>query len=201
MTMTKPKSKHPARKRMDWEAIERDYRTGQFTLRELSTKQGVAHTTISRRAEREGWTKDLAEAVRLATSASLIQATVQQQCTNAHQNATAAVLVAAEVNKQVVLGHRNRLTQLAADADVARLKLVELSDGVQDVREAAVVVGALEALGRLTKTLIDKEREAFYIDAAEPGANGKPKSVASKTIYELTDDELVADIMSRRSQA
>ena len=90
----------------------RDNRTGQFTLRELAAKHGANHATIARRAEREGWTKDLTDAIRQATSASLINAAVQQKCDTARQDATTTVLVAAEINKQVILGHRADIAEV-----------------------------------------------------------------------------------------
>jgi len=108
---------------VDWEAVERDYRTAKFTLRELAHKHDITHTTISRRAERQGWTKDLSDAIRQATNAKLIEASVQQQCNGAHQSATEAVLGAAELNKQVILAHRGRI---ARAVDVSMRMLDEL---------------------------------------------------------------------------
>lgn len=130
-------SKPPAtqRQRADWDAIERDYRTGRFTDQELVNKHGnlVTRQALSKRAKVKGWQKDLTEAVRQATKASLIaeQVRLRQQsdatpkkvakklpatsdatsivaeATAATVDATAtAVLVAAEANKQVILGHR-----------------------------------------------------------------------------------------------
>jgi hypothetical protein len=44
-------TKAPTAKRraLDWEAIERDYRTGRFTLRELEAKHGTNNATIARK--------------------------------------------------------------------------------------------------------------------------------------------------------
>ena len=67
-----PEPGAPARVRPDWQAVERDYRTGKFTLRELEHKHGAANSTIARRAAREGWSQDLSAAVRQATNAKLI---------------------------------------------------------------------------------------------------------------------------------
>lgn len=115
------------RKTTDWEAVERDYRTSGFTLRELAAKHGATHTTISRRAERQGWTKDLTAAIRQATNAKLIEASVQQavqqECNGAHQRTTDAVLGAAELNKQVILAHRGRVGQAT---EIAMRMLAEL---------------------------------------------------------------------------
>jgi hypothetical protein len=39
---------------IDWDAIERDFRLGQFTLRQLAKKYSVEASSISRKAEKEG---------------------------------------------------------------------------------------------------------------------------------------------------
>jgi hypothetical protein len=154
----------PKKSRVDWDAIERDYRTDKFTLRELATKYGVTHTTISRNAEKNGWTKDLTDAIRQATNAKLVQQTVQQQCTNAHQSATETVLAAAELNSRIIQGHRNRLAALHDAVETAKHKLMVLGDSVADIREAATFVQAVGNLATATKTLIEQERKAHNLD-------------------------------------
>lgn len=199
--MTKPTTKPPARKRVDWEAIERDYRTGQFSLRELEKKHGAGFSKIGKRAKDEAWSKDLADAVRQATSAALIAEVATERATEGLQGTTDVVLAAAEVNKRVILGHRQQAANSRAAMETALAKVLSLADNVADIREAGALAAAVESLSRTSKLVIEIERKAFDIDTAEPGAGGKPRSVASKTIYELTDDELVADIMARRAQA
>lgn len=116
--MTKPTPKAPARKRVDWEAIERDYRTGQFSLRELEKKHGAGYAKISKRAKDSGWTKDLGDAVRQATAAALIAEVATDRATKGQQATGDVVLAVAEVNKHVILGHRADIAEvrnLAAD--------------------------------------------------------------------------------------
>lgn len=116
--MTKPTPKAPARKRVDWEAIERDYRTGQFTLRELAAKHGGSHQAIAKRAKAAGWTQDLGDQIRQATSARLVADLVDKEVAKSGQAVANTVVVAAEVNKQVILGHRADIAEvrnLAAD--------------------------------------------------------------------------------------
>lgn len=149
----------------DWHAIERDYRTGRFTLRELEAKHGAPNSTIARRAKREGWTQDLSSAVRQATNAALIQEMVQHECSAAQHGAAATVLAAAEVNKQVILAHRKRLADLQAQAQQARDTLVRLGEAVADIKEAATLVSALEAAARTAKIVIEAERKAYGLDA------------------------------------
>jgi hypothetical protein len=167
----------PKKPRVDWDAIERDYRTDKFTLRELATKYGVTHTTISRNAEKKGWTKDLTDAIRQATNAKLVQQTVQQQCTTAHQNATDTVLAAAELNSRIIQGHRTRLAGLHDAVETAKHKLMVLGDSVADIREAATFVQAVGNLATATKTLIEQERKAHNLDAEPEADPAKQKRV------------------------
>lgn len=199
--MTKPKSKPPARRRVDWEAIERDYRTGQFSLRELGDKHKTGFADISRRAKKEAWTKDLSDAVRQATSAKLIAQITTAAATKAQQSTMDVVQAAAEINKQVILGHRQQAANSRAAMELALAKVLSLADNVADIREAGALAAAVESLSRTSKLVIEIERKAFDIDTPEPGANGKTKSSTTKSVYELTDEELVADIMARRSKA
>lgn len=156
-----------AKKRPDWEAIERDYRTGRFTLRELEAQHGAAYATISLRAKKEGWTKDLTDAVRKATTAALIQEHVAQTANNAAQAQTSAVLAAAEVNKQVILGHRKQAQDARAAMEAARAKVLAMGDSVADIREAATLASAVESLSRTAKNVIEIERVAFRLDDAD----------------------------------
>lgn len=179
------KTTPPARKRADWEAVERDYRTGRFTLRELEAKHGPNNATIGRRAEREGWTKDLSDAIRQATNAKVIAATVQQECSSAQQSAATTVLAAAELNKQIILGHRTALRELGEKAETARDTLMTLANSVADVREAATVMSALESYGRIVKLRVEKEREAFGInDTSQSPEKPAAQDWASKSAEE-----------------
>lgn len=155
------------KRRQDWEAVEREYRTGQFSLRELEAKHGTPFATINKRAKREGWTQDLQAAVRQATNAKLIESVVTQAVHNTTHNTTQTVLAAAEVNKQIILGHRQQAVRAREAMEAARSKLLALGDTVADIREAATFVSATESLSRTTKTVIDIERTAFGLDDKE----------------------------------
>jgi len=53
-------SPEPLRRRrrdIDWSPIERDYRTGSLSLRELAAKHGCSHSAIANFAGRHGWTR------------------------------------------------------------------------------------------------------------------------------------------------
>ena len=136
--------KLPGRGRVDWAAVQRDYRTGAFTLRELATKYGCSHVAIAKQAKNNGWTQDLSQAIKAATKAKLVEVTpadklaAKQAIVNDFA-VTTTVLAAAEVNKQIILGHRADLREAR---DVAVALLAEL-------RNAAITEDEQERLIRM----------------------------------------------------
>lgn len=174
------------RKPIDWEAIERDKRTGKFSLRELESKYGVDNATIARKIKRDRaadptrWQEDLTEAVRQATNARLMQENISREVSKGQQKVSTAVLAAAEVNTQVVLRHRSKLAEVTAAADAAKAKVLAMLDTAADIREAATAMGAVESWARITKTVVDKEREAFGLNAQD-----KPPSSYEQSLQEL----------------
>ena len=193
---------------VDWEAVERDFRTAKFTLRELGEKHQVTHTTIGRRAEREGWSKDLQQAIRQATNAKLIAETVQQKCTTAHQDATETVIAAAEINAHVILKHRAGLRRLGDVKDVlidqieqAAKNLPNLAELIEMVRQPddngvdkandalrkamsrSGLVDDLKKLAEIDERVRKGEREAFAIGADSDDDENNP----AKTLQALLD--------------
>jgi hypothetical protein len=51
------------RRDIDWNAVERDYRTGAFSLRELAERHRCSHSTIANFAGRHGWIRNPSPAV------------------------------------------------------------------------------------------------------------------------------------------
>lgn len=193
------RSDKPVRKRADWEAVERDYRTDRYTLRELEAKHGISYAEISRKSKKEGWTKDLRGAIRQATDVALLRESIEE----AQKSVTETVLVAAELNKQVILSHRN---DIKATRDVTATLLHELTvasllaedqeilaqvlagsgaEPVDEARARAAVQKALSITSRISsiKALADTfdklqiaERRAFgIVEEAPDDAKDKPQ--------------------------
>ena len=121
------------RKRVDWEAVERDYRTGKYSLRELESMHGISYAEISRKAKALGWTKDLREAIKQATDAALLHEAV----TKAQKDVTQTVVVTAEINKQVILGHREGLGRLTA---INEKLLSQIEQAAEQLPELVAVI-------------------------------------------------------------
>lgn len=100
------------RGRVDWEAVERDYRTGKYTKVELSKLHDFNPSTLSRKVKEDQaldptrWQEDLTEVVRQATNALLMADLVKSEVKEGQEQVKAAVQVAAAVNVQVIRQHQ-----------------------------------------------------------------------------------------------
>lgn len=190
----------PVRVRVDWEAVERDFRTGKFTLRELETKHHVSYAQISRKSTKEGWQKDLRDVIRQATDVALLR----EVATEAQKDVTQTILIAAEANTQVILKHRKDIEstrKVAADLldEVSRAAMLDEeqellaqilagsgADPKDEAQARALVrkaldfgnrVGAVKALAETFVKLQASERIAFKLDEPEESESGKTKAM------------------------
>ena len=175
--MAKEAARKSAKPRADWDAIERDYRTGKYSLRELQAKHGADHALISRKAKKEGWIQDLSIAIKQATNARLADSLVNAEVHESQQKVHAVVTAVADENSRVILSHRNRLSSLNDAVDAAKDKVLALSGTVTDMREAATFAQAVGALATATKTLIEQERKAHNLDDASAAEAGQHEVV------------------------
>lgn len=158
----------PVKRRVDWDAVERDFRTAKFTLRELGAKYGVSHAAIGKKSRDNAWQQDLTEQIRQATNTKLTAELVSSEVDKSFHAISNTVQAAAEVNTRIILSHRVRLSSLSDAVETAKAKLLQLGDSVSDIREAATFVQAVGNLATATKTLIEQERKAFNLDDAPP---------------------------------
>lgn len=76
--MSEEQSK-PQQRDVDWAAIERHYRAGELSLNEIAKRYGVSRPGIQKRAEREGWVRDLSKKIEQATQNKVVAAVAKQQ--------------------------------------------------------------------------------------------------------------------------
>ena len=65
-------------KQYDWEAVEADYRAGTLSVVTILDKYGMPRATLTSRARREGWQRDLSKQVRKAVAAKVAVKAVQE---------------------------------------------------------------------------------------------------------------------------
>lgn len=210
----------PAKRRTDWDAVERDYRTGKFTLRELEAKHGANNSLISRKAKAGGWTQDLADAIRQATNARLDEETVSKEVRSGAQKVSTVVLAVAEQNTKVILGHRTGLARLNEVKNKLLNQIEQAADNLPDLEEViemirkpddngrdavndamrkamsrSALVDDLKKLADVDEKARKGEREAFKIDA--PAEKTPDEAAAGR----YTDAERAAKLIYLMNQA
>ncbi|MGP3789779.1 hypothetical protein [Pseudomonas sp. B392_1p] len=186
-------AKKPRATRYDWTAVERDYRTGQYSNRELARIHGPSEGAIRKRAADGGWTRDLSEQIRQRVREKTGRA-IAQEIVQAETDAE-VVEQAAEVGAGIVRGHQQLLRKAKTLAETLMDQLeTQLSRGTITVQlksgDTAEIDTPLDyagkTLGNATMALertIRLERQAYGLD--DEGA-GK---TAGKSL-----DELLAEV-------
>lgn len=109
--MTEKKDRQP----IDWELVEREYRAGIKSLRVIATECGCTHGGIRKRAEREGWSRDLSAKVRAAAQAKLAAELVSTDAVStsvSKANERDIIEANAAVQVAVVREHRKDISRI-----------------------------------------------------------------------------------------
>lgn len=174
-------------KNTDWEAIEREYRAGQLSVREIARQHGVSAPAVVQKAKRLGWERDLSASVREAVNAKLVKETASVNADVNRLNAREAVDLAAARGVDVVLRHRRDIAKLESLRSKLTEKAEALVEGVSTLDALGDAVQAVEGLGRTMARLVPLERQAFNLD--EDKQTDKP---AEMKIGWLTEAEAKA---------
>lgn len=176
----------------DWERIERDYRAGVKTLRQIAEEHGISHVAINKRAKKEGWSRDLsgkiaAKAEELVTKEAVTKSVTSETKVTERQiveaNAQAIVAVRLGQRKDIrrarglVMTLLEELEGSCGGDQVALLQqLGEMMrdpdqfgrDKLNDLYHAVIgLPGRAKTMKDLAESLsklIDKERQAFGLD-------------------------------------
>lgn len=171
----------------DWEAVEREYRAGVISVREIARKHATSEGTIRSRAKREDWQRDLTDKVRSRASERLSRS-VTQASRDPNADDDAIVEQGAQQIEQVVRLHRK---DIADGRTLVELMFGELKSEVvnkdllaeiaeqhidqtdADTRAANAIrraislpsrAGTLRDLSQSLQRLVTLERQAFSVD-------------------------------------
>lgn len=160
---------------IDWEGIEREYRAGVRSLREIAAEFEVSHVGIKKKADREGWERDLGAKIRAKADALVMKEAVTPLVTAETKLAEKQIVEAnAAIQAQIRREHRtdiqrtkrivNKLLEALEALPLPVLKAKASADECQAVlaliREHASAVKQLSSTQRDSVTM---EREAFGI--------------------------------------
>lgn len=149
-------------KQPDWEAIESAYRVGVLSVRAIAERNGLTDGAIRKRAKKEGWSRDLTEKVKLATSEKLASAPVRTDSPRTRLRTDDEIVDAAsDEAAAVVISHRTGLSRWRAIADKLCMALTNL-DIVED--NLGDFSRALNSGVDAQLKVIKGERQAYNLD-------------------------------------
>lgn len=185
---------------VDWEAVEREYRAGQLSVREIGKSAGVSHVAILKRAKRDGWTQNLAARVREEVTARLVTAEVTAATSRetVDQAATRVVEIVRSHRKDISTGRGvvralfDELIEGTENRDAIEEEIERETEEDQSTRRKAMMMRAVAlpqraataaSLATALKTIVGLERQAFGIDGADeeaPATKGDIRSALAK---------------------
>lgn len=138
--------KDTSKGRLDWEAIERDYRAGVLSTREIAEAYGCSHTIINRKAKENGWVKDLTSKIKKRVSTALVALEVSTahaggntDAGNTHQTKKEAEAETVEAAAQTVVGvivsHRKDVNRARGLVAMLMNQLHEAADHRESIRD------------------------------------------------------------------
>lgn len=185
-------------KQPDWEAIERAYRAGLLSIREIASTQGITHGAINKRAKRDGWERDLKAKIQAKADALVSKRTVSTEVSTKQADTEREII---EVNAEVIANIR-----MAHRGDICRSrrltnKLLDELEGLTDNREL------FEELGELMRDPddngFDKRNDLYGKVISLPGRTKTMKELAEtlKTLVALERQAYDLDTKAGNSDA
>ena len=201
-------------KQPDWEAIERAYRAGVLSIREIASAQGITHGAINKRAKRDGWERDLKAKIKAKADSLVSKRSVSTEVSTKTPDTEREIIeLNAEVIANIRMAHRgdisrsrrltnkllDELESLTDEQGTIKELIDQLKDGdhedgeaMADVLALAKKMSALPArtktmkeLAETLKTLVALERQAYDLDVKQGGSE---EETLSKLMDELSKD-------------
>ena len=133
------------RTQIDWEAIERAYRPGVLSLREIAKQHGISEGAIRKRARAKAWARDLTDNVRNQVRTDLVRGTqVRTESEDPDAADRRIVEEAAATIVQIVREHRTDIRRQRQLAQRLSEQLEEAALYRQEI-EDAIIAGTAEA--------------------------------------------------------
>jgi hypothetical protein len=183
------KKKRPA---VDWEAVEREYRAGLRSLRDIGAEFGCSHTAIQKRADAEGWTRDLSAKIKAAADAKVAKAEVAKEVSAETKIAERQVV---EVNAAMLA---DKVLNQREDIRLARATVQKLWELVNSELEKTEELRRLgELMASPDENGADKLNDLYFAAIGLPQQikNVKLLADAIKVLIELERKVLKIDVM------
>lgn len=189
-----------AKQKTDWEKIEREFRAGILSLREIGDANGVSHVAVSKRAKAEGWPRDLKAKIQAKADAMVNKALVNADVNKARESET--VEAGAKAVVEVRLRHRRDIARAQTFCGTLMGELENASptaeQGAESPRQVMPLPARIDSMKKLSETLkvlVGLEREAYGIEEVSrfehTGPDGAPLPAAPSIIVLKAPDNVV----------
>jgi hypothetical protein len=155
---------------IDWEGIEREYRAGIKTHREIAAQFEVSHKAIQNKAAALGWTRNLAAKIK----AKAFDKVAKKEVAKKVAKITETDIIESEANLQatVLLNERNDIKRLSGLSEKFEC---ELESSKEDLEKKARI---MKSLTDTRKTIIELRRRNYNInDNANGNADESTKTI------------------------
>ena len=165
---------------IDWEAVERLYVAGQLTIRQIAEQCGIAPYTLTAKAKKLGWVRDLSEAIEARTKAKisaidvneLIEQSAQESAQKSAQTIKEAIEQASDVAAGIVIKHRAGLRLDMERAEIVSGLLEDALSQAEGIKDIVSVTQAMKNLSDIRCKLRDQERVIYGLDKDKPQDTG-----------------------------
>lgn len=196
------KKKRPA---VDWEAVEREYRAGFRSLRDIANEFGCTEGAIRKKAKAEAWERDLSAKIQAKAEALVRKEEVRNEVRNSLKetekeqiNASAQMIAERVINQRADIRQARATVQKLWELVNSELekteelrRLGELmaapdengADKLNDLYFAAIglpqQIKNVKLLADALKTLIELERKVLRIDVMPDPEDGQTVTVGA----------------------
>ena len=187
-----------ARRVVDWEAVEREYRAGIRSLKDIGGEFGVSDAGILKRAKKDGWERDLSERIRAKAEAKVSAALVSEKVSATEAaNERVTVDVGAQVLADAVLHQRKDVSRSRAIVQKLFAELEAQGDGLEDLAMLAEALqsGDEEKLSQIARKVI-----AFpsRVDSAKKLSESLRVLVElERKVLRIKDDSSADDVLKK----
>ena len=165
---------------IDWESIEKEYRAGMKTLRQIATDHKVTHGAINKRAKKESWVRNLREKIKARADDLVSKAQVSKSVSKLTE--MDIINSNAQVIRDVLLNEREDIKRLSRISDAFEQEL-EVYD--EDLEKKARV---MKSLTDTRKTIIELRRRNYNIN---DNSNGDADKQPGQDLYELLSGNII----------
>ncbi len=180
------------KKSIDWESVEKLYKAGQISIREIARRCGCNDKTVREKARKEGWTRDLSEKIRREVRSRLLRAphrTAEEEKATEEQVVDAGVAQGVEIEllqRKDIQKLNDLVIKLMAelDDDPMKVYITQFKGAIISSDLNLTVAEKSSALSNLANVLhkkIELERQAYNLDSEETITSDLGKVLKSVT--------------------